>query len=70
MSAQTAARHTATQLKRIATRQVKALEPRPRPIRPSEQRRRFAEGEEFWRVQAGQVTPEQWQRYINAMTEG
>lgn len=69
MSTQSAARHTAAQLKRIAQRQVKTTGARPRPIRPSEQYRRFVEGEELWRLEAGHVTPEQWQRYVNTMTE-
>ena len=69
MSTTSAARFASTRLKRIAQRQVKAVEPRRRrmPIRPSEQARRFVEGEEAWRVDAGMVTPEQWQRYVDAM---
>lgn len=69
MSNQAAAKYAARQLKRIAVRQVKAIEPRRQqmPVRPSEQRRRFVEGEEAWRVNAGLVSPEQFQRYIEAM---
>ena len=65
------ARYAATQLKRIAQRQVKNIEPRRRrmPISPSEQRRRFMAGEEVWRVEAGLVTPEQFQRYVEAMRQ-
>lgn len=69
MSNKTAAAHTAARLKAIAARQVKKVEPRRQamPIRPSEQARRFADGEEAWRVEAGLVTPEQYQRYLDAM---
>lgn len=62
-----AARYVAARMKRIAGRQVKALEGRQRPIRPSEQLRRFQAGEEAWRVEAGLVTPEQYQRYVDRM---
>lgn len=66
-----AARYAAAQLKRIAQRQIKAIEPRRRkmPIRPSEQRRRFEAGEERWRVDAGLVSEEQYQRYLASMME-
>lgn len=69
MSDITAARYAAGRLKRIAERQSKALAPRlaRRPVRPSEQVRRFQGGEELWRVRAGLVTPEQYQRYAEAM---
>ena len=64
-----AGQYAAAQLKRIAQRQVRAIGPRRRrmPIRPSEQRRRFEAGEEAWRVEAGLVTPEQYERYLAAM---
>jgi len=66
-----AAQHTALQLKRIAQRQLKNVEPRRRtmPISPSEQLRRFRDGAEFWRVEQGLVTPEQYQRYIDRMAQ-
>lgn len=69
MSSQSAAAWTARRLKKIAARQVKTIEPRraQMPIRPSEQLRRYQAGEEAWRLQAGQVSPEQWQRYVDAM---
>jgi hypothetical protein len=64
-----AARYTAAQLKRIAKRQAKNIEPRRArmPIPPSEQLRRFQQGEERWRLDAGLVTPEQYRRYEMAM---
>ena len=69
MSDISAARYAARRLKQIAQRQVKAVEPRKRrmPVRPSEQARRFMDGEEAWRVEAGLVTPEQYQRYMETM---
>lgn len=63
------AQYVANRLKQIAQRQLKVIEPRRRqmPVRPSEQRRRFLEGDESWRVEAGMITPEQYQRYMEAM---
>ncbi len=68
MSDINAARHAAIRLKAIAQRQVKLREARPKPVRPSEQMRRFQEGEEHWRLVEGQITPEQYQHYVEAMT--
>jgi hypothetical protein len=66
-----AAQYAARRLKMLAQRQVRAIEPRRRqmPIRPSEQRRRYQSGEEAWRLQAGLITPEQYQRYLDAMSQ-
>lgn len=71
MSDKSAAQYAARRLKVIAQRQVRAIEPRRQqmPIRPSEQRRRFQAGEEAWRLQAGLITPEQYQRYLDAMSQ-
>lgn len=68
MSDITAARYAATRLKALAQRQLKLKGARPRPVRPSEQLRRFQAGEEAWRVDQGLVTPEQYQRYVDIMT--
>ena len=64
-----AARYVTNRLKRIAQRQLKAVEPRREkmPIRPSEQLRRFEQGEELWRLEQGLITPEQYARYVEAM---
>lgn len=67
MSTTSAVQYAAARLKRIAQGQVKAIGQRPKPIRPSEQLRRFEAGEESWRVEQGLVTPEQYERYIQAM---
>lgn len=69
MSDISAARYAAGRLKRLAERQVKTLGPRlvQRQITPSEQRRRFEAGEELWRVRAGLVAPEQYERYAAQM---
>lgn len=66
-----AGQYAAAQLKRIAQRQVKLVGPRRQamPISPEEQIRRFQEGAEFWRVEEGLVTPEQYERYIDTMAQ-
>lgn len=69
MSTTSAAQYAAARLKAIAQQQVKAIEQRPKPIRPSEQLRRFQSGEESWRVEQGLITPEQYARYIQAMQQ-
>lgn len=39
----------------------------PAAVEPAEQMRRFLAGEERWRVEAGQVTPQEFVEYERAM---
>lgn len=67
MSDVRAARYAAGRLKAIAQRQTQQLAKRPRPVRPSEQLRRFQEGEERWRLDQGLIGEDQYQRYVEHM---
>ena len=61
----------AANLGRIAKAQVPQVKKlrRARKLTPSEQMRRYLSGEELWRVQAGLVTPEQYERYAEEMEQ-
>lgn len=55
---------------RIAKAQAaRAPKTRRQTIRPSEQVRRFLNGDERWRLEQGLVTPTQWADYERAMLE-
>lgn len=59
-------------LKKVAARQVEVTKPlraRRRPIRPTEQMRRFLDREEFQRVLSGEVSPTEYARYQKRMLE-
>lgn len=66
-----AAQYVSADLKRLARRQITTLkkrQPRAQRIPEAEQLRRFEEGAELWRVEAGLVTPDDYDRYVAAMT--
>ena len=54
-------------MKRMAKKQAARRKDGPRPLSPSEQMRRYLNNEEYWRVEAGLVTPEQFDDYQKAM---
>ena len=62
--------YVAANLAKIAQRQVKAAGntfKAPRPVGEREQVRRFIAGEERARLLNGEVTPEQYYRYVQSM---
>lgn len=70
------ANHQATfvveNLRRMARQQqaqMKPLQKKPRPVAPSEQVRRFLDGEERYRLESGEITPTQWAEYQRRMLQ-
>ena len=61
------ARFIANSLRPHAKAAAKAIGQGPRPVPPGEQMRRFLDDEEFARVESGEITPTQYQRYRVAM---
>lgn len=64
-----AARWVTSNMTQLAQRQQARVKPyqERRPVRPSEQIRRYLNGEERWRLEQGLVSPEEWDRYEQAM---
>ena len=46
---------------------MKPYQQQGKPIPPQEQINRYLQGAERWRLEAGMVTPEDWDRYESAM---
>jgi hypothetical protein len=64
-----AAKWVTGNMSQLAGRQAARVKPYKarRPVRPSEQIRRYLAGEERWRLEQGLISPEEWQRYEQAM---
>lgn len=57
-----------TDMAEQALPKVKALRQKPMPLSPDEQRRRFQAGTEIRRLEQGEITPKQFQEYIDHFT--
>ncbi len=57
-------------LGRLAKTQATRMKPyteQGKPLTPQQQVQRYLTGAERWRLEQGQVTPDEWQRYEQAM---
>lgn len=70
MSSSNAVRWAVGNLGRLVKSQTARMKPyieKGQPLTPQEQVERYLAGAETWRLETGQVTPEEWERYENAM---